>query len=1785
MELQVRQSAIQATTVAFASGSSRPCAYAICKLQRILLRVATAAAGWMLMGSVMAQRADLAIVQTPLQQTAAIGGPVGFEIVISNHGPDTVDGAALSLPVAMGFTAQHLSCVSTDVQQRCPKALDIAALQDGSLVIPALASGQVVRLIIQGIADGNASAIVQTATVKSPPGFTDSDTGNNLAEARIVVGEIPRTRRSYVAGTAEDQPSAVGADVGGRDSPGFPRLPQVDLAVEKAGPAVAAENGPLEFSIVVSNDGPEDADGAILQDARVANFTGSTVSCGNASGGAVCPSAPTVSDLQTSGVIIPVLPSGGSLTFTLRGNVGSNTANVNNSATIRPPDGLEEINEANNEDTATVLIPVIRLTKIATSLLPDSAVPGQFIARFTVVVVNQGNGPTTYGELIDTPELPPQLEIVRTAWDINGGTGGNVQGPGPYELAPAGTAIGGGGSDTYDLRVYFRNNDPAQPIPPCSLTNTASLPSGQEADTGDNSACLPEDSPTVSIADAATVPEGGTLNYAITLSGASVADTVVNISLGGSATGDSDYTTPSPLSATIPAGSTTASLSVATLTDTVFEGDETVTVTLQPGDGYSVGAPAVGSGIITDAQTAPTASIADATTVTEGGTLSYAVALSGTTTIDTVVNFSIDGTATAGSDYITPNPLSVVIPAGATNAPIPIITLTDALFEGDETVAVTLQPGSGYDVGAPATGSGTITDAQAAPTASIGDAATVTEGGTLSYPITLDVASTVDTVVNVGLGGTATSGTDYTPPSPLSLTIPAGATTASLSVATLTDTVFEGDETVVVSLLAGSGYGIGTPATGSGTIADAQGEPVASIADAVAVTEGGTLNYAVSLDVASTTATVITISLGGTATSAADYTPPNPLSVTIPAGATTAMLPITTLTDALSEGDETVTVSLQQGAGYNVGVPASGTGTITDGQGEPVASIAHAATVTEGGTLSYVVTLDVASTADTVVNVSLGGTATSGIDYSVPSPLSVTVSAGATTAALSITTLVDSVYEGDETVLASLQPGTGYTVGTPGNGIGTIADGQGQPVASIADAAAVTEGGTLNYAITLSSASAASTVITVSLGGTATSGTDYTPPNPLSVTIPTGATSTALPISTLADTVYEGDETIVVSLQSGAGYTVGTPGAGSGTINDGQQQVVAEDDSGSIGGTAGGTAVANVLANDMLGGAPAAAPQVSLEPLPSSSRFLTLDVGSGEVRVPETTPRGTYILHYRLCETASPENCDEATVTVTVTQALIEASNDIQGELVIGSHPVQAPINVFSNDTLDGQPLDFSRVALTTVTVGPVMIQPDGVVVVQAETPAGAYEVAYQICELLNTDNCDDAIVVIRVLSATIDAVDDGANVPQNTAAVVVVMANDQFDGQPVEPTAATVSILSAPANGVAAVDGEKRVVYTPTTNFSGTDTFRYELCEAINPDNCTAAVVTVTVAINQITAIDDSANTDAATAVTIAVLANDTTLSAPLDPASLEIVSPPDRGSASCASGVCEYLPSAGRAAAGDDRFIYQVCDVSIPVPVCETAVVTIAIAAGDAVLRVSKQAVPRQAKPGDLVRYTLTVQNVGEVAATDVTLVDLPPAGFSYVDGSLSVDDSDNTGRVDGMAPLRIGGIDVAIGANATITYFLRVGAGVGPGTHRNTVIATGSDGAPISNEGSAEVEITGDPLFEDSLIIGTVFDDHDGDGWQDPPDESGMPGVRLVSVEGLVIETDAYGRFHIAGVPGGNPTRGYNFILKVDRATLPPGTEFTTENPRVKRITPGLPARFDFGIRLPAASGSSP
>ena len=98
-----------------------------------------------------------------------------------------------------------------------------------------------------------------------------------------------------------------------------------------------------------------------------------------------------------------------------------------------------------------------------------------------------------------------------------------------------------------------------------------------------------------------------------------------------------------------------------------------------------------------------------------------------------------------------------------------------------------------------------------------------------------------------------------------------------------------------------------------------------------------------------------------------------------------------------------------------------------------------------------------------------------------------------------------------------------------------------------------------------------------------------------------------------------------------------------------------------------------------------------------------------------------------------------------------------------------------------------------------------------------------------------------------------------------------------------------------------------------------------------------------------------------------------------------PANGLVTCVQGICTYtaLPSY----VGQDRFEYRVCDVSVPTPVCAQASVLIEVQAEPATLRLSKTAAQRTARIGDLVRYTLRIDNVGDVDAEQVNLLDRLP------------------------------------------------------------------------------------------------------------------------------------------------------------------------------------------------------
>ena len=165
---------------------------------------------------------------------------------------------------------------------------------------------------------------------------------------------------------------------------------QANLAITKTdGLTAVAAGGTVTYTIVVSNAGPQPAGGAVFKDPPVANLTVTAVSCGLPTGSAVCPTlADTtvgIAPMQgAAGLVIPTLPSGGSVTFTVVGTAGA-SGSISNTATIDPPSGVVDPVLGNN--TATDVTAILIAPTVTKAFSPTSGVVGA-PTQMTIQVTN-----------------------------------------------------------------------------------------------------------------------------------------------------------------------------------------------------------------------------------------------------------------------------------------------------------------------------------------------------------------------------------------------------------------------------------------------------------------------------------------------------------------------------------------------------------------------------------------------------------------------------------------------------------------------------------------------------------------------------------------------------------------------------------------------------------------------------------------------------------------------------------------------------------------------------------------------------------------------------------------------------------------------------------------------------------------------------------------------------------------------------------------------------------------------------------------------------------------------------------------------------------------------------------------------------------------------------------------------------------------------------------------------------------------------------------------------------
>ncbi|MBI6899223.1 retention module-containing protein [Pseudomonas putida] len=635
-------------------------------------------------------------------------------------------------------------------------------------------------------------------------------------------------------------------------------------------------------------------------------------------------------------------------------------------------------------------------------------------------------------------------------------------------------------------------------------------------------------------ADKTTVAEGGQFTYTVTLTNAQ----------GLSVTGHNGltFTLSDGTKVTIPAGSASGTVTI-TAKDDVFVGGQpsivnkiesvtgggnfekltlgsntlTTTVTDEPGSGTpgtgnqgdKVSVTIVGNGDVNEAQQP-----------------SFTVKVSQKLDQDLTVTLS--------------NGAKVVIPAGQTQVEYKAAAQGDDVFKDGSslTVGVTDATVTGktfenLELGGNATVQITDTISEVVATLSA-DKTTVAEGGQITYTVTLTNAQGLSVTGHNGLTFTLTDGTK--------VSIPAGSASGTFTITAADDVFVGGQPTIsnkITSVTGGDNFekltlgqnevkttvtdepGSGTPGTGN------QGDKVSvTIVGNGNVTEDQQPSFTVKVSQKLDQDLTVTLSNGA--------------KVIIPAGQTQVEYKASAQGDDVFKDGSSLTVGITDatvtGKTFeNLELGGNATVQITDTISEVVATLsADKTTVTEGGQVTYTVTLTNAQ--------GLSVTGHNGLTFTLTDGTKVSIPAGSASGTFTITAKDDPYLGGQPNIvnkIESVAGGDNFEKLTLGSNTVTTSvtdepSGQGDlTTVGISGDTSVTEGDTAHYNLTLSNPSKSEVTITLTYSGTATDGQDFT--GVVTVKIPAGSSGTTFDIKTIDDKLVEGSENFTVKITGATG--------------------------------------------------------------------------------------------------------------------------------------------------------------------------------------------------------------------------------------------------------------------------------------------------------------------------------------------------------------------------------------------------------------------------------------------------------------------------------------------------------------------------------------------------------------------------------------------------------------------------------------------------------------------------
>ena len=781
--------------------------------------------------------------------------------------------------------------------------------------------------------------------------------------------------------------------------------------------------------------------------------------------------------------------------------------------------------------------------------------------------------------------------------------------------------------------------------------------------------------PVVSVTGAAGGTEGNSVTFTVTASPAPATDLAVSVTVA--TTGDFGYGT-LPTSVTIPT-SGSATVTIATTDDEVDEADGSVTLTLNAGSDYTVGAPSTETADVAD----------DDDPVVEEQT-GYTVDPDVVARVRELASQTQHGTAHVNRWNRVLLAFGEHDGAGVTGGPMTAAQAQDMadrhsspVWDEVVTELTALEAASAQTPPPPPT-----------PEVSISAGSGVTEGGDAVFTVTASPAPSS----NLGVSVTVSQSGDYgATTGQRTVTVP---TTGSvtLTVGTTDDTTDETDGSVTATVNAGSGYTVSST-QGAATVAvsdnDAAPTPVVSVTAGGGVTEGGDAIFTVT----ASPAPAANLDVSVTVSQSGDYgATTGKRTVTVPTTGSVTLTVGTTDDDA-DETDGSVTATVNAGSGYTVSASqgAATVGVADDDAPTPVVSVSGGSGITEGGDAVFTVTASPAPAANLAVSVTVSqsgdyGAATGQRTVTVPTTGSITLTVGTTD---------DNADETDGSVTATVNAGSGYTVSSS-QGAATVAvsdnDDAPTPVVSVSAGSGVTEGGDAVFTVSASPAPASNLDVSVTVSQSGDYGATT---GQRTVTIPTTG-SVTLTVGTTDDDADETDGSVTATVNAGGGYTVSsTQGAATVAVSD-------DDDaptpvvsvSGGSGVTEGGDAVFTVSAS------PAPSSNLAVSVTVSQSGDYGAATGQRTVTVPTT---GSVTLTVGTTDDDADETDGSVTATVNAGSGYTVSSTQGAATVAVSDNDDAAPeveitVTVQDASAVEGDVLEF-RVALSAASTEEIRVR------------------------------------------------------------------------------------------------------------------------------------------------------------------------------------------------------------------------------------------------------------------------------------------------------------------------------------------------------------------------------------------------------------------------------------------------------------------------------------------------